>query len=297
MLSPKAPTYEPNIADVLAAASVGASLEPAVVVLSLAVAFAVELLSGAPNLTVQPEMPTTKRSSRNCVLMANGLLKFRSIFNAGNALNAAVLLGLAFFTFLMARITVAYIPYNTDVGFLRIKQSYIDIDHWRIAFFVHVYMSMWVLLAGFTQFSAAIRDRYTRLHRIFGYIYVADVVLVTGPAGLLMGIYANGGITSKVSFVMLAALWIAFTATALARARGGDLAAHRDWMIRSYALTLSAITLRAWKWSITNSFELPPMDVYRAVAWLGWVPNLIVAELIIRQYRLRHYRRGNTSTA
>lgn len=217
--------------------------------------------------------------------MANGLLKFRSIFNAGNALNAAVLLGLAFFTFLMARITVAYVPYNTDVGFLRIKQSYIDIDHWRIAFFVHVYMSMWVLLAGFTQFSAAIRDRYTRLHRIFGYIYVADVVLITGPAGLLMGIYANGGITSKVSFVMLAALWIAFTATALARARGGDLAAHRDWMIRSYALTLSAITLRAWKWSITNSFELPPMDVYRAVAWLGWVPNLIVAELIIRRYR------------
>ena len=65
-------------------------------------------------------------------------------------------LTLAFFTWLMARITVDYIPYNTDVGFLRIKQHYIHIDHWRIAFFIHVYASIWVLLAGFTQFSKQI---------------------------------------------------------------------------------------------------------------------------------------------
>lgn len=181
----------------------------------------------------------------------------------------------------MARITAAYIPYNTDVGFLRIKQDYIDIDYWRIAFFVHVYMSIWVLLAGFTQFSSRIRDYYPKMHRLFGYVYVADVVLVTGPAGFLMGIYANGGITSKVSFVTLAALWIFVTATAFVKAKNGDYVSHRNFMIRSYALTLSAITLRAWKWSITNSFELPPMDVYRAVAWLGWVPNLAIAEFLI----------------
>ena len=196
-----------------------------------------------------------------------------------------VLLALAFFTFLMARITVAYIPYDTDVGFLRIKQDYIDIDHWRIAFFVHVYASMWVLLAGFTQFSEQIRDYYPRLHRVFGYVYVTDVLLITGPAGLLMGVYANGGLPSKISFVTLAVLWINFTAIALVKAKNGEWSAHRDFMIRSYALTLSAVTLRAWKWAITNTAELPPMDVYRAVAWLGWVPNLIAAELLLRKYR------------
>ena len=56
-------------------------------------------------------------------------------------------------------------------------------------------------------------------------------------------------------------------------------------MIRSYALTLSALTLRAWKWSINNSVELPPMDVYRTVAWLGWVPNILFAEFIIRRFK------------
>lgn len=187
----------------------------------------------------------------------------------------------------MARITVAYLPYNTDVGFLRIKQSYIDIDHWRIAFFVHVYASIWVLLAGFTQFSKTIQNSYPKLHRSSGYVYVADVLLITGPAGLVMGFYANGGLLSKISFVTLATFWIAFTATALVKVRKGDYAAHRNFMMRSYALTLSAITLRAWKWSITNSFELPPMDVYRAVAWLGWVPNLVIAEFLIWRYSRR----------
>jgi hypothetical protein len=197
-----------------------------------------------------------------------------------------ILLTLGFFTFLMARITVEYIPYNTDIGFLRIKQDYIDIDHWRIAFFLHVYASMWTLLAGFTQFSSQIQSYYPRVHRAVGYVYVTNVLLITGPAALMMGVYANGGPTSKIAFVTLAIGWIAFTSIALIKAKNGDFESHRNFMIRSYALTLSALTLRAWKWGITNSVELPPMDVYRAVAWLGWVPNLIAAELLIRRLYL-----------
>ncbi len=209
--------------------------------------------------------------------------KAKNNINSRFVINALLLATLAFFVFLMARITLPYIPYNTDVGFLQIKQDYIDIDVWRTAFFVHVYMSIWVLLAGFTQFSKRLRNSYPALHRGLGYIYAVDVLFITGPAGLIMGIYANGGITSKVSFVTLAVLWITCTAIAVKKAKAGDYDAHRDFMIRSYALTLSALTLRAWKWSINNSVELPPMDVYRTVAWLGWVPNIIVAELIIRR--------------
>lgn len=219
--------------------------------------------------------------------MASILLKAGNIFKGVSWKGALLLLALAFFTFLMARITVEYVPYDTDVGFLRIKQDYIDIDHWRIAFFTHVYASMWALLAGFTQFSSRIQDFYPRVHRALGYVYVTNVLLITGPAALVMSIYANGGPTSKIAFGLLAIGWITFTALALRKAALGDFAAHRDFMIRSYALTLSALTLRAWKWSITNTVELPPMDVYRMVAWLGWVPNIIVAEVLIRKERFR----------
>lgn len=215
-------------------------------------------------------------------------LKVTQIFTRTNIWNASLLLILAFFTWLMASITVAYIPYNTDVGFLRIKQQYIDIDHWRIAFFIHVYASLWVLLAGFTQFSRGLQRKNSPLHRVLGYIYVVNILAVTGPAGLIMGFYANGGLLSRVAFVLLAALWIFFTAMALVKARQKDFRSHRYYMIRSYALTLSALTLRAWKYAITNTMSLPPMDVYRVVAWAGWGINLLVAEWMIwREIRAR----------
>lgn len=192
---------------------------------------------------------------------------------------------LAFFTWLMAKISVNYFPARTDAGFLRIKQQYIGIDHWRMAFFIHVYASLWVLLAGFTQFSKKLLRSRPRLHRSLGYVYVVDVLLVTGPAGLLMGFYANGGTTSRIAFILLGSLWIYFTAMAWYKAKKGEYKQHRHFMIRSYALTLSAITLRAWKYGITNTMEVPPMDVYRIVAWLGFIPNLLVAEWIIRRKR------------
>lgn len=210
-------------------------------------------------------------------------LKLAQIITRTNIWNVGLLLALAFFCWLMADITMAYIPYNTDVGFLRIKQQYISIDHWRTAFFIHVYASMWVLFAGFTQFSKKLLKNNPRLHRTMGYIYVMDVLLITGPAGLVMGFYANGGTVSRIAFVLLAVLWIFFTAMALVKAKQKNFKAHRNYMMRSYALTLSAITLRAWKYAITNTMVLPPMDVYRVVAWIGWVGNLIIAELIIRK--------------
>lgn len=191
----------------------------------------------------------------------------------------------------MTSITIEYIPYNTDVGFLRIKQDYISITHWRIAFFIHVYASMWVLLAGFTQFSRRFLKTNPRLHRILGYIYVVNVLFITGPAGLVMGFYANGGDLSRIAFVLLAIFWMYFTAMALIKARQKDFKAHKNFMIRSYALTLSALTLRAWKYLITNAYHIdsslvfPPMDVYRIVAWVGWVGNLIVAEYLIKKQK------------
>lgn len=210
--------------------------------------------------------------------------KSGSLFNRKRLVGAVLLATLGFFTFQIARITAAYIPYNTDVGFLQIKQEYIDIDVWRTAFFVHVYASIWVLIAGFTQFSSFFRDFYPRVHRSIGYFYVVNILLITGPASLIMAFYANGGIYSKIAFITLAILWLYTTAMALIKAKNGDYGGHRDFMIRSFALTLSALTLRAWKWGINNSVDgLPPMDVYRVVAWLGWVPNLVIAEYLVRR--------------
>ena len=187
----------------------------------------------------------------------------------------------------MLKIILQYIPYNTDVGFLRIKQNYIPIDVWRWAFFIHVYSSILVLFAGFSQFNNKLRARRPSLHRKLGYLYVINILCITGPASLIMGFYANGGVSSKIAFILLSILWLYFTYKALIKAKQKQFTLHQQFMIRSYALTLSAITLRAWKFLISNTTELPPMDIYQIVAWAGWVINLIIAEYYIRQI-LKH---------
>jgi hypothetical protein len=116
---------------------------------------------------------------------------------------------------------------------------------------------------------------------VIGYIYVADILLITGPASLIMSFYANGGFYSQMAFVILAVLWWYCTLAALLKARKRDIPAHRAFMIRSYALTLSAVTLRAWKFAIVYLANPHPMEVYRAVAWLGWTVNIVIAELVI----------------
>ncbi len=193
-----------------------------------------------------------------------------------------------FFCYQMLIITLQYIPYNTDVAFLRIKQDVIDIPFYKIAFFTHVYTAMFVLPAGLTQFSAYVRKNYNELHRITGWIYAFTVVILAGPSGFYMGVYANGGMISQIAFCILALLWIFFTAMAIVRAKQNNFKSHREYLIRSFALTLSAITLRAWKYILVFLFEPRPMDVYQFVAWLGWIPNLIIAEFLIHRFNNGH---------
>jgi len=201
----------------------------------------------------------------------------------------ALLLVLAFFFVLMAQITLQYIPVRPDAGFLQIKQDYIHITPWRMAFFVHVFSSMFVLAAGFTQFSPLIMRRYKPVHRAMGKCYVALILFVTGPASFIMALLANGGLSSRIAFTCLSLLWMYTTARAWQTALARQFAQHRQWIYRSYALTLSALTLRGWKWLLITLFHLRPLNAYMIVAWLGFVPNLLLAEWLIRKsYFYRH---------
>jgi len=69
---------------------------------------------------------------------------------------------------------------------------------------------------------------------------------LTGPSGLIMGLLANGGWLSMTSFTMLAILWWYFTYMAYVKVKQKVYTLHQKYMIRSYALTLSAITFRLW---------------------------------------------------
>lgn len=196
-----------------------------------------------------------------------------------------------YFCYLLLKITLQYIPYDTDVAFLRIKQDVIDIPFYKIAFFTHVYTSILVLIAGFTQFSNKLRRNCPGIHKKFGWLYAVIVIMFSSPSGFYMGIFANGGVYSQISFCLLAVLWVYCTLLAILKIKKGNVAMHRAFFIRSFALAVSAITLRLWKYLIVVSFDTRPMDAYRIVAWLGWVPNLLLAEYIIHKFNFKRMRK------
>ncbi|GEN75684.1 DUF2306 domain-containing protein [Chryseobacterium hagamense] len=181
----------------------------------------------------------------------------------------------------MLEITLEYIPVKKEVSFLMIKQTEVaERPEYLYFFYTHVYTSIFVLLSGF---SAILRKDFgiKKFHRNSGKINIFLILILAAPSGIYMGIFANGGLYSKVSFVLLGGLWWFSTFKAYSLARQKKFNAHKQWMWRSFAFTLSAITLRMWKVILVSIFHPGPMEVYRIIAWLGWIPNILLVEYLI----------------
>jgi len=148
--------------------------------------------------------------------------------------------------------------------------------------YVHVFASVVALVLGPFQFSSRLRVARPGLHRWSGRLYLGVGVLLGGLAGLLMAFHATGGTGSRVGFAGLALAWLFTGFRAYRSIRAGDAALHRRWMIRNFALTFAAVTLRLWL-PASVALGMPFAVAYPVVAWLCWVPNLLVAELLLNR--------------
>ncbi|MCB1672471.1 MAG: DUF2306 domain-containing protein [Pseudomonadales bacterium] len=133
-----------------------------------------------------------------------------------------------------------------------------------------------VIIAGALQFNSGIRSRYATLHRWLGRLYVTGI-LIGGSAGFYMALHSSGGIVAHYGFALLAVCWLGTTAVAYLQIRRGNVQVHRAWMIRSYSLTLAAVTLRIYI-PLFLIAGFPFEEAYPVIAWLCWVPNILVAE-------------------
>ncbi|CEJ67950.1 hypothetical protein BN1195_00232 [Chryseobacterium oranimense G311] len=202
----------------------------------------------------------------------------RNIFSIFKIL---LIIGFGYFFWLMLKITLEYIPFNPNVSFLMIKQTEVqDRPEYLYFFYTHVYTSIFVLLSGFL---AILRKDFgfRNFHKNIGKIYIFLILALAAPSGIYMGFFANGGFFSKLSFVILGSLWWLTTYKAYQSAKQKRFKEHKQWMWRSFALTLSALTLRIWKVIIVYLFHPNPMDVYQIIAWLGWIPNILLIEYLI----------------
>lgn len=158
---------------------------------------------------------------------------------------------------------------------------------------VHVLAAALYALAGAFQFSARIRRRHRAWHRRSGRVLVVAGMLVAG-SGLWMTIFyagAPGGtllwaVRLVVGSAMAASLVLGFAAI-----RHRDIAAHRAWMIRAYALGLGAGTQIFTQGFGEAMFGTGELSTALSVS-AGWAVNAAVAEWVVRRPEVRRRRRA-----
>jgi uncharacterized membrane protein len=188
----------------------------------------------------------------------------------------AVMLLLAVLVSLMVS---RYLSLDPDVYFPEQKAVYMA--HIAILI-VHIVASMLAILIGPFQFLPGIRrGRWLKVHRWLGRTYLLSI-LFGGLAGLYMAQFAYGGFISRSGFGVLAVLWLYTGYRAYRHIRNKNIESHRQWMIRNYALTFAGVMLRIWA-PLSGAAGIDFTAAYVTIAWLCWVPNLLVAEWIIRR--------------
>lgn len=207
-------------------------------------------------------------------------MKIKSILQ--NSLNLGAFLAIAYASYLLTLLSLPFTSFERDIDFLETKQLIYHIKIWRASFYIHVFTSPLVIISGLLQFNRWIIKNKPKVHRFAGYIYIVVVLFISGPSAFVMSLYANGDRTTQTSFVILSSLWILFTYLSYRKIRKGDVLNHVKWNLRSYALTLSAVSLRffAYLFDVFN-VHIGPIETYLILAYSSWTINLALAELLI----------------
>jgi uncharacterized membrane protein len=165
-----------------------------------------------------------------------------------------------------------------------------------LATYAHLLGGAVALAVGPFQFSTKLRARWLGLHRLLGRVYVVGI-LSSGIGGFVIAFVSQGGVPAHFGLGCLALLWLITGAVSYRRAVTGNVARHREWMIRNYSLTLAAVTRRIYI-PLSVIAGIPFEYAYPAITWLCWVPNLLIAEwMVMRGTRRSPLVKESASTA
>ncbi|MFJ5675581.1 DUF2306 domain-containing protein [Streptomyces sp. NPDC093097] len=197
-------------------------------------------------------------------------------------------------------ITAVFVPpYLTGSSFAPIDRSIVG---YYASLVIHAAPAGLTLVIGPLQFVPRLRTRYPRVHRVAGRVYLISVVAAS-IAALYAATVTPSGPPLQVAFYILVMAWLYTAAQAYRTIRRRDVQSHRIWMIRNYALTFAAVTLRLYLLVGTElSKAIPSLsfrDIYTTSGWAALLGNVLIAEYFIVHRILvpsaRRRRRGSAT--
>jgi uncharacterized membrane protein len=207
-----------------------------------------------------------------------------------------------YFVFTIVALMFAYVLRHNESSLLRphdpVWEHYRQIQ-WSLL--PHALAAACALLLGPMQFSDRLRQRFTRLHRVAGRIYVFGVFI-----GAPLGVYtqymderlgSTRGFT--VATILDATLWITVTGIAFVFATRGMIQQHRQWMTRSFAVAIVFLEVRVIT-GVTGWDQLPfPVSdrITETVVWSCVAASLLLADIVVYWQDLRRAARQRSSPA
>ena len=161
---------------------------------------------------------------------------------------------------------------------------------------VHIVAAAVFALVGAFQFPARLRRTHRNWHRRAGRLLVVAGTMVAG-SGLWMTLFypdAPGGVLLWTVRLLVASAVAVSLALGFFAIRRRDIAEHRAWMIRAYALSVAAGTQAFTQGIGEGFFGVTDVSTGLSVS-AGWFINALAAEVIIRRPATRRITRRNAA--
>ena len=159
---------------------------------------------------------------------------------------------------------------------------------------IHILPALLFVILGPLQFNRSLRGRHPQWHRVSGRIYLVASTII-GFSALIMSFAmpAIGGIAQAAATTLFSVHFLFALARAFLYIRDREIALHREWMIRAFAIGLAVATIRpivglfiAITIATRGSSALNLHTIFGIAFWIGFLLHATVAELWIRSTRL-----------
>ncbi|MBK8140753.1 MAG: DUF2306 domain-containing protein [Chitinophagaceae bacterium] len=184
------------------------------------------------------------------------------------------------FSLLIIYNTVPYFSFSKDFDFIEERTILFKSNFYNTSFYIHIAAGALCIGTALIQFSRYVLKRSKAIHRVSGKIYVSVVLFLGAPTGLYMSFFAKGSFWERSLFMFMAGWWFVTTLYGLSTIHKRNVIAHKVWMIRSYAMAMTAVTFRVYHilfyllgWDHLENYELS--------LWISVIGNMLFAEWVI----------------
>lgn len=186
----------------------------------------------------------------------------------------------AAFSLLLIYNTLPYFSFSKEFDFIEERSFLFQGSLYNASFYIHIAAGALCIGTALIQFSRYLLKKSKAIHRISGKIYVFVVLFLGAPTGLYMSFFAKGSYWERALFMFMAGWWFITTLYGLSTIHKRNVVAHKIWMIRSYAMAMTAVTFRVYH-ILFYVLGWGHLENYEISLWISVIGNMLFAEWVI----------------